>query len=139
MNVPVAQIQPYATTDANGNAFAQGYTGPVSVFQPGVSPTVVETWHNIPSFSGAGTFTGIARYKLMPGNCVRIHVNGSFSGTGTALSGALPSAYWPGTTFNFPDIFANVANRAQLSSTGVVAVIVPSANSASFCQDVPLD
>lgn len=133
-------LSPIAGTDAGGNAFAAGYTGPVNVFQPGVSPSVVETWHDLGVPTGAGTFTKtLARYKLMPGNAVRVEVIGSFSAAGTASFPAIPSVYWPGATLNFPIIAANVANRAQLTSAGVVAIVVPSATSINFCQDIPID
>jgi hypothetical protein len=136
----VFALSPFASSDASGNAYAAGYTGPVNVFQPGVSPSVVETWHDLGTPTGAGTFTKtLARYKLMPGNAVRVEVIGSFSTSGTASFPAIPSAYWPGATLNFPIIAANVANRAQLSSAGVVAIVVPSATSINFCQDIPLD
>lgn len=44
---PVAAIQPFAVSDADGNQFAEGYTGPVTAFQPGLSPGsyVAEVWH----------------------------------------------------------------------------------------------
>jgi hypothetical protein len=81
----VFALSAVASTDNIGNAFAAGYTGPVNVFQPGVTPAVVETWHDLGSPSGAGSFTKIvARYRLMPGNAVRIEVIGSFSTSGTA-------------------------------------------------------
>jgi hypothetical protein len=132
-------LAPQSGTDANGNAYAAGYTGPVSVFQPGSSPSVVETWHNFGTSSGAGTFTGIARYKLMPGNAVRVNVIGTFSGTGTATFPAIPSAYWPTNTLNFTVIQGNSPNRAQLNSSGVLAIIVSGASNSNFCQDIPLD
>lgn len=138
--VMVFALSAIANTDPSGNAYAAGYTGPVNVFQPGSNPAVVETWHDLGTPTGAGTFTKIvARYKLMPGNAVRVEVIGSFSAAGTASFPAIPSAYFPANTLNFPSIAANVANRAQLNNSGVVSIIVPSATSVAFSQDIPLD
>src|SRR6201999_4434337 len=64
----IGAISPVAGTDSLTNAFGAGFTGNITAIQPGSSPTAVETWHNFPTISGAGTFTGTARYKLMPGN-----------------------------------------------------------------------
>jgi hypothetical protein len=46
--VLLAALQPAAGTDTAGNAFAAGYTGPVTAVQPGTSPSAAETWHDFP-------------------------------------------------------------------------------------------
>jgi hypothetical protein len=133
----VFALSPQAGTDSIGNAFAAGYTGPVNTFQPGSSPSVVETWHNFASPGGG--FTGIARYKLMPFNCIRVEVVGSCTSTGTLLWPAIPSTYWPANTLNFTVIVNNAPARGQLNNVGVLAAIIATAGNINFCQDIPLD
>lgn len=134
-------ISPTSGTDSNGNNYAAGYTGQVSTFDP-VTPANVETWHILGAPSGAGTYTGTMRYKLMPDRkTVRVDCfGGSFSSTGTALFPAMPSAYQPAQTINFGGYLGNNPTRCQVNSAGVVAVIVGASGVAiNFCQDIPLD
>jgi hypothetical protein len=98
--VMVGALSPAAGTDANGNAFAAGYTGNVQDFTPGSNPSTVETWHN---FSYAGTWSTRTnyngRYKLLAEtNQVRIEMSALNSGTvsGTSqITTAVPAAYRP--------------------------------------------
>lgn len=134
-------LSPVAGTDGKGNAFAAGYTGPVSVFDP-VTPTQVETWHNFGTPTGVTSFTGVKRYQLMPGNAVRVYIEGTFVNgvNATAVFPAIPSQYWPVNTVNVCCIVANSPARAQLNSSGVLAIILAPTNAAcSFSQDFPLD
>jgi hypothetical protein len=132
-------LAPVAGTDSGGNAYAAGYTGPVNVFDP-ITPSIVEQWHNISG--GTLGFTGVARYKLMPGqNAVRLYMAGNFTTAGTATFTAIPTQYRPTTTINFTCIVANNPARAQLNTAGVLAVIVAGTNPipCTFVQDIPLD
>jgi hypothetical protein len=58
----VGALSPIAGTDAAGNAFAIGYTGPAQAIHPGSSPATVETWQVVTNPSG---WSGILRYKLL--------------------------------------------------------------------------
>jgi hypothetical protein len=134
---PVAGTEPL-----NGDAYAAGWTGPVNVHQPGSSPKVVETWHNFGTPTGVTSFTGTAKYKLLANNSVRVYVAGTFvnGASATASFPAIPSGYFPQNTVNVCCIVANSPARAQLNTSGVLAIVLTPANSAcSFVQDFPLD
>ena len=88
-NVPVSNVQPYATTDEAGNQFAQGYTGPVVAFDPTKTTPgsfVPETWKPITLDSGWTAVAGQPpMYRILP------HGSIEFSGaaTHTAFSGTV--------------------------------------------------
>ena len=89
----VAAIAPVAGTDASGNAFAAGYTGPTQAFQPSSSPAVVETWHNVTPPSG---WTGTLRYKaIAEHNLVYVdwELYDSSGGSGNVVIMTLPTQY----------------------------------------------
>jgi hypothetical protein len=75
-------LSPVSGTDPGGNAFAAGYTGPVSAIQPGSAPAVIETWHNMTLLNGwtlgAG---GYAQYRMMPDKMVAIRGQNLVPGT----------------------------------------------------------
>lgn len=116
----VFALSPVAGTDASGNAFAVGYTGPVNAIQPGSNPAVVETWHNMTLQNGWTVGGGgIAQYKLNPDNTVSIRLANVVPGTvtsGTVLWN-IPTGYfnpsWAGTQ-NFvvgTTVSSSVANN----------------------------
>jgi hypothetical protein len=97
----IGALSPAAGTDQFGNAFGAGFTGQAQAFQPGVSPTVVETWH---SLSAGNSWTGTFWYKLFPDNTVGIIASGVTTAA-AAVNGTiitLPSGYRPanGTSFD---------------------------------------
>lgn len=95
-------MSPVAGTDANGNAYAAGYTGPVSAFQPGTNPAVVETWHPMTLINGWTVGGGgAAQYRYNGDNTVSLRLANVVPGTttsGTAIWN-IPSGYynpsWP--------------------------------------------
>lgn len=102
-------LSPLAGTDANGNAYAAGYTGPVNVFHPGSAPSVVETWHTLTLANGWAA-QGFARYKLIGYNTMllELQINDNAATSGTFA--VMPSGYSLTTSQFFPvGQFANVA------------------------------
>lgn len=92
-----------AGTDASGNDWAAGYTGPVSAVQPGSSPSNVETWH---SFAGSyqNSWTAFSGrdlcYQLTSeGGQMFVHLTGRIvSPSGVAspsVAATLPVGYRP--------------------------------------------
>jgi hypothetical protein len=127
-------LQPSAGADAGGNAFAAGYTGPVTAIQPASSPSAVETWHAFPAFATNYSHgSPNPSYKLNADNTV------SFTGQVNVTSGAagatfvtLPaSAYWPVSTKKFavaisagtPSATANV--QVTINTAGAVILSAP--------------
>ena len=101
--VLTAALQPAAGTDAAGNAFGSGYTGNVQAIQPGSSPSVVETWHDMRPLSGSfvGTISGQLppQYRLTADGCVEFAgkvqspgTTGNYNGT---IFYTLPAGYRP--------------------------------------------
>lgn len=92
-----AAIASVAGHDANLNNYAAGWTGPVSAFQPGVTPTAVETWHPLSLATGwtplAGNATPSFRLNAV-GNvelCGRINNPTTANNTNIAT---LPAGYF---------------------------------------------
>ena len=139
-NVMVGALSPVTGTDASGNAFAIGYTGPVQAFNSTSSPKTVEVWHAISLATGV---TGSIRCKKVAEfNMVVIDINIAWTGTTarTFVIGSLPdSSYYPtvvapGGSRQIPlagnwtsptaYVAAQVA-RVFLPTSGALNVIVP--------------
>jgi hypothetical protein len=99
----VFALSPQAGTDSNGNAFAQGFTGMTTAIQPGTSPTVVETWHNMVLINGwaAQGSASSCRYKLMPNNTVMVCFQGNDSAATAGGFWNPPSGYIPASSSLF--------------------------------------
>ncbi len=108
--LPVSAIEPFAVTDAGGNKFAPGYTGPVTAFDPTAVTTPgtfkPETWKLAilqNGWTNAGGTNAKAQYKLLSTNEVKI--TGVIS-PGTKTDGTLlftlASAYWPAKQQRIP-------------------------------------
>lgn len=137
---PVAMVQSFAGVDDEGNEYAQGFTGNISTWVPGVfDPSVVETWHSMSLPSGT---TGSLRYtSLAEVGLVVIDVNLTITsalaaGTTYASSTTLPSAYCPtvltGGLREFPlsvngayTAVSNGSPRMQVTSSGGVSILAP--------------
>lgn len=138
-NVPVSITQPYAGTDANGNQFAQGYTGPATAFDPEISTPgsfVPETWKAITIFTSpwlpqGGTGTP-CRVKLLA-NTNQVTIQGEINshGTTSATIGTLPSAYWPTNQQSIACAVSNSTgvtgqvNCISISTVGVMTMVGP--------------
>lgn len=87
-----------AGEDSNSNAYALGYTGPISAIQPGSSPTVVETWHDM-TLENSWTIAtgGMARYRFRSDNTVDIQLVNVTPGTVTSGTPiwVFPTGYVP--------------------------------------------
>lgn len=139
-------ISPVAGTDASGNAYAPGYTGPVQAFQPIVTPTAVEVWHNVTPPSG---WSGTVRYKkIAENNTAVVDIQCTHAGTtGNITFLTLPVGYRPavnsvqplGITSNV--VPANDNKRITINSTGPVTTYsLPSPTTGVFGTWVyPLD
>lgn len=92
-----------AGTDGKGNAYATGYTGPVSAFYPIVAaPNVVETAHAMPAMaaSWAVGVGGLAKYMLdSAGNLNFVFILRTIGtktdATAIWAAGSLPAPYRP--------------------------------------------
>lgn len=93
----VMALSAVAGSDANGNSFGVGYTGPTQAFDPSASPATPETWHNIGTLSNGWTYQSdnLGRYKLLSDNrvMVEMHVNDSSATSGTPFT--MPVNYRP--------------------------------------------
>lgn len=93
-------IAPVAGTDPSSNAYGVGYTGPVTAFEPGVAPTVVEIWHNITLDTGWTAVSGqIPQYRILPTGDIEFAgaaTHAALTGT-TNVNGSnpLPTGYRP--------------------------------------------
>jgi hypothetical protein len=147
-----AALQPAAGTDAGGNAFAAGYTGPVQAVHPGSSPSVVETWQSLtPLPSG---LTGSVRYKLIAeASCLLVDVNVIWS-SGTAQTFTIPNfpaGYQPSAP-GANRIYTMAGNsnlsaagqlpRLFITAGGGIQLIVPASSSggtASWSGIIPMN
>ena len=135
-STPVAGLQPYTTTDGGGNQFAQGYTGPVTAFQPGSSPAVPETWHKL-TVNGSGsswTDSGVGingfYYKMLSTGDMMLSFDITTTAAVTNPLNALPLGYRPTTNFQFCVGYGNTGGPAtdtaawtpgfKLESSGVL-------------------
>ena len=113
-------ISPAAGTDASGNSYGTGFTGTsgsVQAFTPGVSPAVVETWHDTTSllqngWTVFGTFP--VRYRILPDGVV--HLFGSLVPPATPPAGQiifnLPTGYHPTYTTPITAAYQETGNSS---------------------------
>jgi hypothetical protein len=144
-------VQPAAGTDGASNAFAAGYTGQVSAFKPGASPSVPDTWTNVtpPSGWGTGGQQALLRYKMMPTNSVRIECNitaSALQATNPLTLFTLPLAYAPASVQRGFAVGTNNSSagspRGNVNTGGAVIVNLPASPSYSavaFTADIPMD
>lgn len=144
----VAAVQPASGTDANGNAFAAGYTGSVSQVQPGSSPALIETWHSFAPLATGFNITGsswnsdtpYADYKLLPDGSLKLRalINVAISGgpggnTWKVLTGsALPAAYRPPSARYFALTWSELSLFSGSNNNGGAGVLEPSGNIQVF-------
>lgn len=98
----IMALSPVSGTDASGNSFGVGYTGPTNVFDPNASPAAVEGWHPI-TLKNGWTKQGYADYKLIGYNCMvfRFQVNDGSATSGTMFT--MPTGYSLSTS-QFPSL-----------------------------------
>lgn len=106
-------LSPVAGSDTAGNAFAAGYTGPVSVIQPGSNPAVVEGWHNLTLINGWAT-QGFARYKLIGYNLMLVECQLNSASATSGVFANMPAGYVASTS-QFP-ILAQFENTSGTPS-----------------------
>lgn len=124
-----AAISPLIGSDSASNAYAAGFTGPVTAFQPASSPQTVETWHYVGAASGLATTFGsgwsnvgssnvqVAFKLLAEKNAVWIKgyaANGTASNTAGIFT--LPAGYVPASQ----QIFACIENGDSAANDLVV-------------------
>jgi hypothetical protein len=120
----LASLANAAGTDDSGNAYPAGFQGQIVAVRPGSTPSVPETWHTIALASGwtGAVGTSALYYRLTPMNTVQVFASATHSAfnTSTALTAALPSAYWPINTRNIgaPGIPGRAG--ASISATGTI-------------------
>jgi hypothetical protein len=128
-------ISPASGSDAAGNAYAGGYTGPVTAFQPGSSPTALETWHNLSLASNWAGFSGAhtPRYQFEAVNGGRVRLSGIVQATANQGAGAtittLPAGYRPTALLSFATVGPAAAfGGISISSAGVITTNVAIGN-----------
>ena len=145
-NTPVATIEPFATTDANGNQFAAGFTGPITAFDPTEATPgdfVPESWKTV-TLPGTGSFSGTIRYKrLAESNFIVLDINVNMTTPTTAgpnayTTGAMDSQYWPQVTRGYviPTIHTLYGAAAftpyiLVGNTGGITFALPQYSTAS--------
>jgi hypothetical protein len=155
-HTPIAAIEPYATTDDDGNTFAEGYTGPVTAFNPALATPgffAPEEAHNtvgVNSFTcNPSGFPGL-QYWLGADNMVHISgcvQNPSNGGPTSTTFFTLPSEYWPVSTRIFlvsmqlglggtpPDhIAVGVDTSGNMQIHNIAAGTTLAANSVFYCE-----
>lgn len=137
--VLVGAASPVAGTDALGNAYGAGFTGPTNAFHPGSNPTTVEVPQQVFLDGGWSNVGDGIKYWL--GSDGMVHVFGAVT-RGTAFTGAqvinsthaIPSAYWPSVSRNIGG--AGIPGRAGCEITAA-GVFTAEANGTS-CTEVDI-
>jgi hypothetical protein len=145
----IAAIAGIAGTDAAGNAWGPGINGQIKAFQPGVTPTVAETWHTLGTL--AGYTVTIGRYRLTPDNELELDIKcagGGAQAQTVSFSVTLPAAYRPVTQHDTLPMGTTKAiaagdiwPRILVTTAGVVTVNATpnSATTIACCVRIPLD
>jgi hypothetical protein len=131
----VAALAPAAGSDTAGNAWAAGYTGPVTAIRPSSSPAAAETWHSVALPTG---FTGTIRVKqLAESNFAVLDVCATQTTTGSLgagnNAGTLPSSsYYPSLSRQYPlsvnaqyTTAVNAMPRVSIPTSGSIALDMP--------------
>jgi hypothetical protein len=113
-SVLACAMSPAAGTDAAGNGFALGYTGPVQNIAYNSSPAVAEGWHSIPfPTTPTPVPTGQARWKLLAENNM-ICLDATISWTAiNTWQWNIPAPFPNFTAVGNPRIFTNLGNAGQ--------------------------
>ena len=118
----IVSMAPVSGTDALGNEYASGFTGPITNFVPGTAPAIVETWHTLSPPSG---WTGTLRYKILSETNFAVVDCNLVTGTGTAGTihlGTVTGDYMPKANLYRPIMTGtngtNAAADMFIGSTG---------------------
>jgi hypothetical protein len=131
----VFALSPQSGTDASGNAYAMGYTGPVSAFQPGVSPAVVEVPHLASLGAAYSNQSGAIRCQYWLDSENNVHIIGVIQTTGawTTTLFTLPTGYRPSAQAFVPCAIFPVADGnayMTVNTNGSITLSVPAAATA---------
>jgi hypothetical protein len=131
-NTPVATIEPYATTDADGNQFAEGYTGTTTAFDPTETTPgnfLPESWKSLSSIltSPWAQQGGGIPFRLQMLSTGQVSIQGEINSHGSTSGaiGTLPAAYWP-TNQQVVGCFNQIngqTNYLSISSAGVLTIV----------------
>jgi hypothetical protein len=148
--VPIASIQPVATTDSQNDQYAAGFTGPITAWQPGSSPKVPETPHALSSYLNSWTRNSTSQdlqYQMMGDGTVlitgRLNVPASPAAVSTITS-SIPSAYWPlnrietgpATAANSVSPFACTACSVQIDTSGNFSAVGLTSSQSGYTLNV---
>lgn len=144
----VGAASPVAGTDANGNTYGAGFTGPIQGLQPGSSPQVLETPHTVSylnSWTKAGTSLDL-QYMLMPDG--RVHLSGRLLVPGSPSNPSEicvigTSAYWPFRQTGFTVVehggspYAATPHFCVIGTNGTLNVygVLSGGNTLEICTD----
>jgi hypothetical protein len=148
--VPIASIQPLATTDAATDQFAQGFTGDIVAFHPTgatpVSPRLTETWQKPNVLSNGWAQSSPAfQYQYLPGNKVFLSGVVNPAAATNAVMFTLPAGYIPANQVNFPLSFgatgvaSNVFGRVTTGGAVTVVNFTTTTGLVFFNAIIPLD
>ena len=138
-----ASMSSAAITDPLGNAAPVGYQGPVVAVQPGVSPSVPETWHAITADAGWSALSGYAapQYRLLSDGNLQLAGAAQCTGRATSLafnSGhLLPVAYRPASTkiHRTAGDPSNGRFSVQVDDTGLITAVYPGGTTnGEYCE-----
>lgn len=145
-------VSAVAGTDANLNQFAAGFTGQITALQPGVAPSIPETWHSTGALSNSWARTGgFFFYRLTAENELQLSatiIGPSASTVNNVTIFTFPVGYRPLSNHSFPvaSSILTASNTASpqmtLTSGGVLTSQAvggnPGSSTVSFEVKIPL-
>jgi hypothetical protein len=143
---PISTIQPFSTTDSQGNQSAAGYTGQVTAYNPMLTaPNMApETWHFITLDAGwtnGALLRSNLRYRLLStGVLVLDGCASAVAGSGNKSinsSNPLPSVYWP--TYPHDYVMSDAVGsrmHISLSAAGVLIATFPSGATGTWFAEI---
>lgn len=115
---PICSILDAATTDSGGNQFAAGYTGLATAFQPGTTPLVPETWHQLSLSNSSGSGNGVNGffYRLTVEGELEMIWDINYTTSAGQTIGTLPAGYRPATQVHVSTGWYNQSNASTYQS-----------------------
>jgi hypothetical protein len=134
--VLIGAASPVAGTDSAGNAYAAGFTGQITAFQPGSAPSVVESWHPV-FLDGGWTNVRTIVFRLTAEGTVKVfgsvtHGTAFTAATNINATHPIDSHYWPTNAWNVGA--PGIPGRAGVEiTTAGVFVAEPNGTSCTEC------
>jgi hypothetical protein len=118
----VFALSAVAGTDANGNNYNAGYTGPTAVYDPN-SPGTIEAWHPLTLINGWANYSGsTAQYRMIGYRLMLIQGQIVDSSATSGTFAAVPTGYNTDSQFQAASYYTGVeATTPVLLQTGAGA------------------